>query len=237
MDHLVLRLQFLLTSRYRTFTDESTHMLRIIEAQPPKNGAGLFRCYNNLSVRGSMVMMRSRSGARVISRRRRTVDGSPPRRRRRCTISAPHPAAVVPVPAAVINHLNTIIIPVFISGRCRSHHHRCRRRRGSHHDRGRGGSRSHHNSRSGFHRSPDQVHNIRSQTDAIGTSMMMVMMWRRGWLSRCCRGDKQKPCCDSCQHDLLFHVFLLFRLSCFVCCRQLPFIPYNENKFVLFYII
>ena len=39
MDTLVFRLQFLLTSLYRTFTDESTHMPRILK-NPPDCGRG-----------------------------------------------------------------------------------------------------------------------------------------------------------------------------------------------------
>ena len=42
MDTLVFRLQFLLTSLYRTFTDESTHMPRIPKKTEPAETGSVY---------------------------------------------------------------------------------------------------------------------------------------------------------------------------------------------------
>ena len=79
-------------------------------------------------------------------------------------MSAPAPVVAVPVPAAGIDHLNSVVIPVFVGGRCRSDHDRSRCRCRSDHDRAR------------FDHGADQINDVRGQTDSARSAMMM----RRG---------------------------------------------------------
>lgn len=124
---------------------------------------------------------RARCRTRGRTGRTRTVmmrRGSPARRRRRRTTSAPAPGVAVPIPAAGIDDLNSVVIPVFVSsgsdhhrGRSRSDHHRSR---SNHH--GSRGRSDHHRGR--LNDRADQIHDIGRQADTARTAMM-VMIRRR----------------------------------------------------------
>ena len=58
-----------------------------------------------------------RSGMTMVMTGTRARSGPPMRTRRRSASSSPDPRIVIPVPAVVINHIGTIVIPVFIRSR------------------------------------------------------------------------------------------------------------------------
>ena len=163
--------------------------------------------------RRSVMMVTRRGRGRPVAMMR-----TPAGRRRRSAAKTPDPGIIIPVPAIVIDHISSVVIPVIICNRSGRHHDRSRSGRrhhrswcGRHHDRSRSGSRRDHHS-PGFHHGPDQIHDISRKTDTARPAMVMmvVVIGRRRTCNQSrCRTGEQKSSCDSSDQNVSFHDTLL----------------------------